>query len=104
MLHTWSHQDTHKPSSCITFMLNPHWGRAITIKKSLACMYVGSLWSCPTLCDSEDCNLPGFSVRESRQEYWSVLANTVCNTFLEHYIIAAVATNSPEYLVQPEPL
>ena len=37
----------------------------------------------PTLCNSVDCGLPGFSVREeefSRQEYWSVLANTGCHT------------------------
>ena len=28
--------------------------------------------SCPTLCDSMDCGLPGFSVYEfSMQEYWS---------------------------------
>ena len=26
--HTWCLQGSHKPSSCATFMLNPHWGRA----------------------------------------------------------------------------
>ena len=36
-LNTWCHQGPHKPSSCTTFMLNPHWGRAATGKKS--CIY-----------------------------------------------------------------
>ena len=40
----------------------------------------------------------------SRQEYWSILANTGCHTLLEHLFPAALATNSPEYLVLPEPL
>ena len=29
--------------------------------------------SCPTLCDPVDCSPPGFSMRFSRQEYWSGL-------------------------------
>ena len=34
-----------------------------------------------------DCGLPGFSAGGfSRQEYWSILANTGCPTLLEHYI------------------
>ena len=37
-LHTWHHQGPQKPSSCTTFMLNSHWGRAATGKKSLASM------------------------------------------------------------------
>ena len=40
----------------------------------------------------------------SRQEYWSVLANTGCDTFLEHYISCTLAANSPEYLVLPKTL
>ena len=56
-------------------------------KKSLMSMHMGSLWSCPTLCDPVDCGLPGFSIRGfSRQEYWSVLDNTDCHTLLEHSI------------------
>ena len=27
---TWCHQGTHKPSSCITFMLNSHWDKKIS--------------------------------------------------------------------------
>ena len=38
-LHTWHHQDPHKPSSCATFTLNSHWGRAATGKKK-SCFYV----------------------------------------------------------------
>ena len=63
-LHTWCHQGPHKSSSCTTFMLNSHWGRAATGKKRLAFMCTGSLRLCPTLCDPVDCGLPGFSVRE----------------------------------------
>ena len=62
-MHTWGHQGPRKPSSCATFTLSCHWGRAATGKKSLASMRTGSLRSCPTLCDPVDCGLPGFSVR-----------------------------------------
>ena len=107
-LHTWSHHGPQKPSGCTTFMLNSHWGRAATGKKSLMSMCTGSLQSCPTLCDAVDCGLPGFSVMEGGspgQEYWSVLTNAGCHALLEHYICpAALAANSPEYLVLPEPL
>ena len=70
----------HKPSSCTTFMLNSHQGRAATGKKRcLASMCAGSLWSCSTLCDLVDCGLPGFSVREegfpdkNTGVYWPIL-------------------------------
>ena len=33
-LHIWRCQGPHKPGSCATFMLNSHWGRAATGKKS----------------------------------------------------------------------
>ena len=36
-LHTWRHQGPCKSSSCATFMLNSHWGRAATGKKP--CFY-----------------------------------------------------------------
>ena len=50
-------------------------------------MHMGSLSSCPNLCDPVDCGLPGFSISGfSRQEYWSVLDNTDCHTLLEHSI------------------
>ena len=60
-LHTWHHQGPRKPSSCATFTLNSHWGRAATGKKSLAFMHAESLQSCLTL---QPCGLPGFFVRE----------------------------------------
>ena len=63
-LHTWLHQGPCKPSSCATFTLNPHWGRAATGKKILGSMRTGSLQSCPTLCNPVDCGLPDFSFRE----------------------------------------
>ena len=63
-LHTWHSQGPCKPSSCTTFMLNTHWGRAATGRKSLVSMHIGSLWLCPTLHNHVDCGLPGFSVRE----------------------------------------
>ena len=64
-LHTWHRQGPCKPSSCTTFMLNSHWGRAATgRKKSLAFMHTGSLRLCPTLFNPVDCGLPDFSVRE----------------------------------------
>ena len=76
--NTWHHQGPCKPSSCATFTLNSHWGRAATGKKSLASMRAGSLQSHPTLCNPVDCGLPGFSVRRVLQarilkcigQYW----------------------------------
>ena len=77
-LHTWHRQGPHKPSSCATFTLNSHWGRAATVKKILAPMHARLLWLCPTLCDPVDCGLPGFSVRgyspgKSTGVYWPIL-------------------------------
>ena len=77
-LHTWHHQGPHKPSSCATFMLSPHWGRATTGKKSLVSVHAGLFQSCPTLCSTGDHGLPGFSVSrvlqgrilESIGQYW----------------------------------
>ena len=94
----------HKSSSCAIFPLNSHWGRAATLKKkSLAYMYTWSLWSCPTLCDPVDCGLPGFSVREG------VLQARILEHIGQYWLpypsaAAALAANSPEYLVLPEPL
>ena len=95
-LHTWHGQGPRKPSSCATFTLNSHWDRSVTGKKSLASMCTGSLRSCPTLCDPVDCGLPGFSVGGfSRQEYWSVLANTGCHILQEHYISCCPSQQLP---------
>ena len=60
---------------------------------------------CPTLCDPVDCGLPGFIVTGALQaritvcigQYWLPL-------FWSTIFPAALAANSPEYLVLPEPL
>ena len=78
-LHIWHRQGPCKPSSCTTFTLNSHWGRAATGKKSLVSMHAGSLQSCPTLCDPVDCGLSGFSFRDGGSPgkntgvYWPIL-------------------------------
>ena len=65
-------------------------------KKSLVFMQAGLVWSCPTLCGPVDCGLPGFSVRGfSRQEYWSILANTGCHPLLKHYISCCPSRQPP---------
>ena len=85
-LHTWRHQGPHKPSRCATFTFNSHWNRAATGKKS--CLY--ALRVALVVSDSWPCRLSfQASLQErgfSRQEYWSVLANTGHHTLLEHYI------------------
>ena len=103
-LHTWRRQDPCDPGSCATFTLNPPWGRAATGKKSCVCtqgcfghvQLFATLWT--VACQAS------LSGGFSRQEYWSILANTGCHTLLEHIFPAALDTNSPEYLVLPEPL
>ena len=59
-------------------------GQSCHRRKRNSCVYTHrSLRSCPTLYEAVDCGLPGFSVRGfSRQEDWSVLANTGCHTLL----------------------
>ena len=78
-LYTWCHQGPHKPSSCSTFMLNLNWGRAATgKKKSYVCAHRVAL-VVSTLCDSVDCSLPAFSVRDGGSPgkntgvYWPIL-------------------------------
>ena len=97
----------HNSSSCATFTLNSYWGRAVTGKKSLASMHKGLLRSCPTLCHSVDCGLPGFSVREGYSPgknagaYWPI---PVAIPFYSSIFPPALTTNSPEYLLQPKHL
>ena len=105
-LHTWHCQGPRKPSSCTTFMLSSHWGRAATGRKKVLCLCMRgcfglvqlfmTLWT--VACQAF---LPGGF---SRQEYWSVLANTGCYTLLEHCISCCPSCQHPEYLVPPEPL
>ena len=70
-------------------------------------MRARSLQSCPTLCDPVDYGLPGFSVKEGGSPgkntgmYGPAL---VAIPFQSAVFPAALATNSPECLVLPEPL
>ena len=90
-LHTWHCQGPRKPSNCTNFMLNHHWDTVATglkKKKVLPLLTQGcfghhvqhfvTLWT--VACQAF------LSGSFSRQEYWSVLANTGCHTLLEHYI------------------
>ena len=68
-------------------------------------MHAESLWLCQTLCNPIDCGLPslcqrGGSPAKNIEVYWPILVA------IPFYIIfpAAVAANSPEYLVLPESL
>ena len=93
-LHTWRHQGSCNPSSCITFTLNPHWGRAPSKKESYIYAYTrvqlfASLWAV-------DCqaSLSGrFSL--SVPQCWSVLVNTGRRTLLEHYISCCLSHQLP---------
>jgi len=96
-LHTWHHQGPHKPSSCATVMLNSHWSRATTGKKKSCASAAGSLQQCPTLrpCRLWPARLLCQGGGFSRQEYWSVLANTGCHTLIEHYISCCPSCQFP---------
>ena len=105
-LNTWCRQS---PSRYTTFTLNSHWGRVATgRKKKKSCTY--ARWVSLVLSDSlRPCRLwparlPCQGGLFSRQEYWSVLANTGCHTLLEHFISCCPTANPPEYLVLSEPL
>ena len=85
-LHTWPRQGPCNPSSCATFTFNSHCGRAATGKKAFVHarrvdlvtstpLRPGSLWPARLLCQGG----------VSRQEYWSILANTGFHTLLELY-------------------
>ena len=97
-LHTGHHQDPCKPSTCATFTLNCHWGRAATGKEKShvyahrVTLVVSNslqphrLWSARLLCQGA-----GFS----RQEYWSVLASTCCHILLERCISCCPSCQLP---------
>jgi len=88
-LHTWHCQGPWKPSSCATFMLTSHWGRAATgKKKSCISAHRVTLVVSDSLppCRLWPVRLLNHGGGLSRQEYWNLLANTGCHTLLEHYI------------------
>ena len=104
-LHTRRHQAPHKPSSCTTFRLKPHWGRAATGKKVLGLFMRGHFGHFQLFVTLQTVSCQAsLTVGASRQQHWSVLANTGCHTLLEAIFPAAPAANSPEDLVLPEPL
>ena len=74
-LHTWHLQGPCKPSSCTTFMLNPHWGRAATGKKKSSVVSSSlqpcGLWPAKLLCQAE------FS-RQDTGMYWPILVAIHC--------------------------
>ena len=81
-------------------------GQSCHRQKIFACTRAGSLRSCPTLCDPVDCGLSGFSVRrgspgKNTEAYWPIL---VAISFSSTIFPAALAANTPEYLVLSEPL
>ena len=104
-LHTWHHQGPHKPSSCASFTLNPHWGRAATGKKKV-CIYAHRI----TLAVSNSlrcCRLwparllrQGCSPGKNTGAYWPILAAIPFQSII---FPAALAAKPPEYLVLPEP-
>jgi len=94
-LNTWHHQSPHNQSSCTTFTLNPHWGRAYHWQILCLCIQDHSgrvqlfvtLWT--VACQA---SLPGGF---STQEYWSVLASTGCHSLLEHFISCCPSRQLP---------
>ena len=102
-LPSWRHQGPLKPSSCTTFTLNSHWGRASTGKKVLHLCVLGHSGSVLLFT-----TLPGVSVREGGSparilehigQYWVPYPSRAL-----YFLPAALAANPPEYLVLPEPL
>ena len=98
-LHTLHHHGPCKPSSCATFALNSHGGRAATGQNNIYWVYAHRvtsvvsnslrpcrLWPARLLCQGG-----GFS----KQEYWRPLANTSCHTLQEHYISCCPSCQFP---------
>ena len=104
-LHTWHHQGPHKPSSCTTFA-------QLSLRQSCyhrqknSCIYArrvalvmsNSLRPCGLLPAWLLCQRGGFS----RQEYWSIWPILIAINFQSTIFPAALAANSPDYLVLPE--
>ena len=105
-LHTWCCQGPCKPSSCATFMQLSLGQSCHTQKKvsRLACRVTSVVPDSLQPCRLWPARLLCWGGVFSRQEYWSILANTVYHTLLEHHISCCPSCNPPEYLVLPEPL
>ena len=113
-LHTWGRQRADVPTftfnscqgSCAIFTFNSHWGksrhRQIVL---LLCVQgrFGSVQLFATL-QTNACQISLSERGSSRQEYWRYWPILVAIPFQSTIFSAALATNSPEYLVWPEPL
>ena len=104
-LHTWLHQSPCKPSSCATFMFNPHWAELPQTKINVLLLctqgHCGRVQLFPL-----HCGLSGFSIGGVLQarilecigQYWLSYPSGAL------LFPAALTANSSEYLVLPEPL
>ena len=105
-LHTWRRQGPHKPSSCTPFMLNPHWGRAATGKKSFvhACRVASVMSQCFAALWTVACqaSLSGGSPGKNTGAHCPILGAIPFWSTL--FPAALAATTPPEYLLLPEPL
>ena len=106
-LNNWHCQGPREPSSCAIFTINSHWAELPQAKKK-TCIYAprvtsgvsSSLQPCrlwPTRLLCQKMGSPG----KNTGAYWPIL---VAIPFQSTIFPAALAANSPEYLVQPEPL
>ena len=86
-LHTWHCQGISKPNSGATFTLNSHWGRNAKQFLHLCTQDHFSRVRLFVTLETVACQI-SLSGREavSRQEYWSVLANTGCYILLDDFI------------------
>ena len=93
-LHTWHHQGPCKPSSCppshstLTGAELPQAKKSYIYAHSVTLVVSDSATLWPVACQA-------CQGRFSRQEYWSVLANTGCHTLLEHYISCCPGHQAP---------
>ena len=72
--------------------------------KNLASMHVEFLWSCPTLCDPVDCGLPDFCQGVLQARLLECIGQFWLTYHSRALYPAALAANTPEYLVLPESL
>ena len=67
-------------------------------------MHVEFLWSCPTLCYPVDCGLPDFCQGVLQARLLECIGQFWLTYHSRALYPAALAANTPEYLVLPEPL
>ena len=93
-----------QPKQLLHFMLNPQWGRTAIGKKCLVSMHEGCFSRVQLFATlGAVAWQASLSVGFSKQEYWSVLANTGCHTLLEHYISCYPSHQLPWVPGLPDP-